>query len=210
MHPARLSSPLSFSVVLGALLLAACGGGVDDGGRAPAPSAGEEKKSPPDPSSTVTTPPGTSKPPTTTTGCPDPEAVIVASGGALKRPAGSALRLDLVYQGTEIGIRNATGMDRVLAPSDGPFKPGAGSGYWVETASAAGTLYQRLMRDPTILEAPAGPGGSDFTNSTIPQCQAKTLLADVPNDAAATEVRIYGSPYGTQDAAVLLGRFTLE
>jgi hypothetical protein len=32
----------------------------------------------------------------------------------------------------------------------------------------------------------------------------------VPNDPAAVELRVYGSPYGTMDPAIELARFTLK
>ena len=142
--------------------------------------------------------------------CPNPTSVLAASGGTITRPAGSALRLRLVYQGASIGVTNVRGVDMILAPNGGPYTPGGNSGYWFETRSATTTTYQRLFRDPTNQEAPGGPNGEPFMNSTIGRCVAKTFEADVPNNSAATEIVIYGSPYGTQDLAVELARFAIK
>jgi hypothetical protein len=142
------------------------------------------------------------------TPCPKPAPVQVPSGGTITRTSGSALRLQLVYQGASIGVTSARGVDMILAPADGPFAPGKVSGYWVESRSATAPLYQHLFRDPTVREAPGAGGG--FSNSTIDRCEPKIILADVPNDPAAVEIRVYGSPYGTVDAAIELARFNVK
>lgn len=154
----------------------------------------------------MTEPATTPKP--VTADCPDPANVIVANGETLARPSGGgALRLLLVYQGASLGIQNARGVDMVVAQADGPFADNAG--YWIETGTATSTLYTRLLLDPTVQEASGGPGGA-FSNSTVARCQAKSIRADVPNDPAATEIRVFGSPYGTQERAVLLARYALQ
>ncbi len=142
--------------------------------------------------------------------CANPTPVIVPRGGTITRPKGSALRLQLVYQGAAIGVTQVRGVDMVLAPSGGPFVPGKAGGYWVESRSSAALLYQVPFRDPTVREAPGAPGGGGFSNSTIDRCEPKIILADVPNDSSASELRVYGSPYGTVETAVELARFELK
>jgi hypothetical protein len=117
--------------------------------------------------------------------CANPTTVIAASGGSIARPVGSALRLQLVYQGSSIGITQVRGVDKVLSPADGPFTAGKVSGYWFETRSPTTTTYQRLFQDPTNLEAPGDPGGGGFMNFTIDRCTPKHFLADVPNDPSS-------------------------
>lgn len=142
--------------------------------------------------------------------CATPTNVLVASGGTIARPDGSALRLQLVYQGASIGVTNIVGVDKLLSPGGGPFTAGGTSGYWVEARSGTHATYQHLFRDPTNLEAPAGPGGQGFSNSTIDRCMPKSISADVPNSTLLTEIVIYGSPYGTQDVAIELARFAVK
>jgi hypothetical protein len=142
--------------------------------------------------------------------CSTPEIPAVFAGDAIPRPAsGSTLRFDFVYQGSAMGMRTVRGVDMTLSPSDGPFKAGYNSGYWADVVDATGAvIFTRLLQDPTVLEAP-GPN-SDFTNTTVDRCAAKTILLDTPNAGAASEIVFYGSPYGTQDAAVELARFSLK
>jgi len=142
--------------------------------------------------------------------CPVPTPVLVASGGTIARPTGSALRLELVYQGSSIGVTQVRGVDKILPGSNSPLVTSANSGYWFEARSGTSIVYQRGFRDPTNQEAPSGPNGEPFSNSTIDRCRAKSISADVPNNAAVTEIVVFGSPYGTQDAAVELARFGLK
>ena len=190
----------------------ACGGTTEGVPNTGTPDPGVPATSnPPASNPPVSDQPPTIHPPTTTTtgaDCPNPTSVLVGSGGTIARPTGSALRLQLVYQGSSIGVKQVRGVDMILPGGDGPFSDN--SGYWVETRSASKTTYQRLFRDPTIQEAPAGPGGSGFMNSTIDRCVAKTISADVPNDSSMNELIIFGSPYGTQDRAVELARFSIQ
>jgi hypothetical protein len=194
-----------------ATTLMACGGSTA-GSDGPSPGAGTptagDNRSPA--SSVTDAPKGASESTTSAGSCPTPATVLVPSGGVIARPAGSALRLQLVYQGTSIGVKEVRGVDMILAPADGPFAAGEVSGYWVESRSGATTTYQHLFRDPTVQEAPGAPDGSGFTNSTIERCTEKLILADVPNDGSATEILVFGSPYGTQDAAIELARFTIK
>lgn len=205
----RILSSLSAAVLLASVACFALGcGGVAER----APSDGTRD---PQPAATGTTPPVTAKPGETKPGdgpaCPTPAPVLVANGGTIVRPAGSALRLQLVYQGSSIGVSNVRGVDMILGPSGGPFAAGKGSGYWFETRSASGVVYQHLFQDPTRQEAPGDPSTSGgFSNSTLDRCVAKTILADVPNNASTTELIVYGSPYGTSDAAIELARFSLK
>jgi hypothetical protein len=141
--------------------------------------------------------------------CASPTQVSVGPGGSIARPIGSALRLALTYQGSDIGVTEARGVDMLLSKADGPFTPGAVAGYWVETRSAGATIYQHLVQDPTTIEA-VGAGGSGFTNLPVDRCAAKIILADVPNNPSITDIVIYGSPYGTNDGAVELGHFTIN
>lgn len=136
--------------------------------------------------------------------------LVTTNGGAIVRPVGSALRLQLVYQGSSIVVSNVRGVYIILASGDGPLLPTKVAGYWYETRSGTTTAYQHLFRDPTNQEgAPGGPNGQ-FSNSTIDRCVAKTILADVPNDPSTTEIVVYGSPYGTQDVALELARFAVR
>jgi hypothetical protein len=201
----------SSAVTLAVCFAIGCGGGVateaavKDSPRDPQAPTSQPSASAPSASSSASTKPGDAP-------CEKPAPVVVASGGTITRPTGSALRLQLVYQGAAIGVTQVRGVDMVLPPADGPFAAGKVSGYWVESRSATAPLYQHLFRDPTVREAPPppGPGGGGFSNSTIDRCEPKIILADVPNDPAATELRIYGSPYGTVEAAVELARFKLK
>jgi hypothetical protein len=143
--------------------------------------------------------------------CPSPTTVLVPSGGLIARSAGSVLRLRLVYQGSSMGLTDLRGADMVLPKDAGPFKPGEVAGYWVEVQSAAkATLYQRTFQDPTNQEGFPGPNGEGFSNSTIDRCVAKTFAVDVPNDADVRDVVIFGSPYGTNQGAVELARFSIK
>jgi hypothetical protein len=143
-------------------------------------------------------------------GCPNPPTgILVSAGGTLQpRPVGSALRLQLVYQGTALGITRAAGVDFMLPPSDGPFKAGTNAGYWFELQDGSGSaLYTRPLQDPTQLEG-AGPDGG-FVNATVPLCDAKAISVDVPNNPNGHAVVVFGSPYGTSMGAAELGRFQL-
>jgi hypothetical protein len=148
-------------------------------------------------------------PGTVGTTCATPTQVSVGPGGTIARPVGSVLRLQLTYQGSDIGVTQARGVDMLVSKGDGPFTPGAVAGYWVETRSAGATIYQHLLEDPTKIEA-VGAGGSGFTNLPVDRCVAKIILADVPNNPSITDIVIYGSPYGTNDGAVELGHFTIN
>ncbi len=144
--------------------------------------------------------------------CATPTRVLVAPNGLISRPDGSALRLQVVYQGSELGVTDVRGVDMILPPSDGPFKAGAVSGYWFETrrtGADTSPTYQHLFQDPTNQEAAPGPNGGGFGNSTLDRCTPKYISVDVPNNAGFTELAVFGSPYGTQDPAVELGRFSI-
>ena len=192
------------------ILAAACGGGVADGPGAPPSSAGSSGAARPDDG---TTSEGTTSPPEEASvggTCTAPASVLVRSGGSIARPAGSVLRFELVYQGDEIGVRALRGVDMIISGSDGPFTPGHHAGYWAETRDASGAaLFTRLLRDPTVLEAPGAPGGGGFSNHTIDRCEPKTIPVDVPSSASAQTLVIFGSPYGTSEGAAELARFTL-
>ena len=227
----RIVSLLMVSVVASAVPLLACGGataggdatgtGTGSGSTAsdPGPSAGKSGggvsgNDPRDPGNDL--PQVGIHPPTNGHGpgtigakCASPTKVSVGPGGTIGRPVGSALRLQLTYQGSDIGVTDARGVDMLLSKGDGPFTPGAVAGYWVETRSAGATIYQHLLQDPTTIEA-VGAGGSGFTNLPVDRCAAKIILADVPNSPSITDVVIFGSPYGTNDGAVELGHFTIN
>ena len=143
-------------------------------------------------------------------GCPNPPTgVLVNAGGTLvPRPIGSALRFQLVYQGTALGITRAAGVDFTLPPSDGPFKAGTSAGYWFELQDgSSNALYTRLLQDPTQVEGPSGDGG--FVHGVVPLCDAKEISIDVPNNPAGRALVVFGSPYGTSMSAAELGRFVL-
>jgi hypothetical protein len=219
----RIVSLLTVSVAVSAMSLAACGGATAGDGSGTGPGAGTATGPGPgsDPKPVTDPEPGDDPPvvhPPTTNGnppgsvgttCAMPTAVSVGAGGVIARPVGSALRLQLTYQGTEIGVNEARGVDMILPPADGPFTPGKIAGYWVEAHSGGATTYQHLFEDPTKLEA-VGAGGSGFTNLPVDRCTPKLILADLPNDPSTTELVIYGSPYGTNDGAVELGHFTIK
>ncbi len=136
---------------------------------------------------------------------------IVGPGGTIPRPTGSALRLELVYQGSAIAVREVRGVDMVIAPSVGPFEPGKNSGYWIELRDSSDRkLFTRLVRDPTRLEVPPPPDGGPFTNLLVPECTPKTILADLPNDPSATKIIVFGDGYvEPKSGARELGRFQL-
>ena len=218
----RIVSLLMVSVAASAMALAACGGATASDGSGTGPGPSTTTAGPGTSGGTVTDPkPGESDPPVVHppingggpgvvgATCATPTQVSVGPNGVIARPAGSALRLQLTYQGTEIGVNEARGVDMILPPADGPFTPGKIAGYWVEAHSGSTTTYQHLFEDPTKLEA-VGEGGNGFTNVPVDRCTAKLILADVPNDPSTTELVIYGSPYGTNDGAVELGHFTIK
>jgi hypothetical protein len=216
MHTRFLRDASPFLLLLAASIVIGCGGGTtgpDAAGlpsqsQTPGASSGAHGDDDAPASGTGASETGST---TTGTACPDPATVLVPSGGAITRPpSGSALRLQLVYQGSSIGVTDIRGVDMIIGPSDGPFVAGKVSGYWAETRTATATVYQHLFRDPTVREAPGAPGGGGFTSSTMERCAKKIILVDVPNDASAKELVIFGSPYGTQGAAVELARFTLK
>ena len=226
----RIVSLFLVSVAASALALVGCGGATtgSDGTGTPGPAStsgtgssgriGATAGSGDDPGNDLPQP-GTGTnlhPPTNGQGpgtvgatCASPTSVSVAPGGVIARPVGSALRLQLTYQGTDIGVTDARGVDMTLAPADGPFTPGKVAGYWVEARSGKTTTYQHLFEDPTTMEA-VGPGGEGFMNLPIDRCTPKLILADVPNDPSTTDLVIFGSPYGTNDGAVELGHFTIK
>lgn len=194
-----MRSPFLLSL---AFALAACGGA--SGGDSP-----EEPSTTEGPSASDSATPGASGP--VTTECPDASRALVTGDGTIARPAGSALRLSLVYQGSSIGVTEVRGVDMILRPSVGPFVPGTNAGYWAETRDARGAaLYTRLLQDPTRVEVAPAPGTKDWTNQSLPRCMAKRMELDVPNDANARSIVVFGSPYGTQDGAVEIGRFSIE
>jgi hypothetical protein len=218
----RIVSLLMVSVAVSAVLLVGCGGATagggstDESGAGTTTGPGRGTTTGNDPKPSVTDPPvvhppivNGNAPGTVGTTCAMPTLVSVGAGGVIARPVGSALRLQLTYQGTEIGVNEARGVDMILSPADGPFTPGKVAGYWVEARSGTATTYQHLFEDPTKLEA-VGAGGSGFTNVPVDRCAAKLILADVPNDPTTTDLVIYGSPYGTSDGAVELGHFTIK
>jgi hypothetical protein len=197
--------------------LVACGGattGTGDGtGAGTGTTAGNGDTTKPPVTTDVPSlgdPPTAPKPGLVGEACASPTSVLVPSGGTIVRPAGSALRLQLVYQGSAIGITTVRGVDMILGPPSGPYTPGEVAAYWVETRSANATTYQHWLVDPTVQEAIGGPNGEGFSNSTIPQCTPKYIQADVPNDGSTTDLVVYGSPYGTNDGAVELARFTVK
>lgn len=142
--------------------------------------------------------------------CPSPTEVTVASGGVIARPTGSVLRLQLAYQGDSIGVTSARGVDMIIQPTSGPFTPGVIAGYWLEARSGTTTTYQDSFQDPTVQEGFGGSSSGGFSNSTIERCRTKTFEAVVPNDASTSELVVYGSPYGTNDGAIELARFTVK
>src|SRR5688500_185574 len=105
-------------------LFLACGG-VADPNPNPSATAGsnEKEKESTDRGGSVSSTPTTTGGPVTTE-CANAESVIVKSGETITRPSGSALRLELVYQGSSIGVRKVRGVDMILQKSDGPFTPG--------------------------------------------------------------------------------------
>ena len=194
------------------LVTVGCGGSVAEpgpatGGGGPTTTTGGGKPS----GGTADTPATATATATSTAQCANAEPVLVPNGGTLVRPpTGSVLRLELVYQGDAIGILDARDVDMVISPSDGPFTAGANSGYWAEVRDASGAAsFTRLFQDPTNIEGP-GPGPGDLVNATIDRCTAKLILLSVPNDASATSLVVFGSPYGTEGAASELARFTLR
>ncbi len=192
------------------LLLAcvACGGNAESTAPTTPPATGEEPKAPDSET------PGNTESTGNTGGtvgseCANAESVLVKSGETITRPTGSVMRLELIYQGTSIGVRKVRGVDMIIKPSAGPFAAGTNTGYWADVVDASGAvMYTQLVRDPTRVEAPPSPGGNDWKNATVAQCNPKTILVDIPNEAGT--LVIYGPPYGTQNASSELARFTMK
>jgi hypothetical protein len=186
--------------------VAACGGAIAQAGTGDPAVAPD----PTNPGGSNGNPPSSDPPPKSSDepglggdSCPYPTRVLVASGGTIARPAGSALRLELVYQGWSIGVTSVRGVDGTLPPPSGPFTAGQVAGYWIETRSGATTTYQHAFRDPTLDADPGGFG------TALPLCSPKSILAELPNDGT-TEVIVYGSSYGSDDVAEELARFTVK
>lgn len=143
-------------------------------------------------------------------GCATPVAgVVVAPGGAIPPPTGHvAMQLTFVYQGASVYITRVGARDVAPVGDSTRPQPGVNSGYWVSVHDASdAVLFTQSFFDPTVQEGFGGDGG--FSNSTLPVCDPKSFIVDVPNDAAARAVVVYGSPYGTQNVATEIGRFTL-
>jgi hypothetical protein len=192
------------------MAVAACGGATVATGGEPAatgattPPGGDDGVPPP------SAPPSTTAPGPGLGGesCLYPTLVLVASGGTIARAAGPTLRLELVYQGSSIGVTRVRGLDRGIPPSSGPFTVGEVAGYWVEARSGTTTTYQQYVQDPTVAEGLGGPSGAGST-ATLPVCEPKPIIAELPNEGT-TEVIVYGSPYGTNAPAGELARFTVK
>lgn len=112
------------------------------------------------------------------------------------------------------------------------FEEGKTSGFWVELRSKNGTLlYQRSYFDPlgTHLEAPGAPrpappppeldsgfrdpAPTDAGFQNIPVCprDGAELFVEIPNDPAATELRLYSDPLsGPPSTASLVGWFKVN
>ncbi len=148
-------------------------------------------------------------------GCANPAAVIVRSGENLGPPlTHTSLRLDMVYQGTSMGITGFEDSDSIVPASDAPLVVGTTTGFWAEVQSVggadAGTVeFTRLFQDPTRVEAPANPDGGGFVNGTLPVCNAKPFSITIPGTNKQRYVVIYGPPYGTNQPSVELARFGL-
>ncbi len=183
--------PLAFVLVVP--LLVACGGTPEPSAAPPAAPTATPRTAPPAPAA-----------------CAEPASVLARDGEHVVRPKGSALRFQLVYQGSSIGVSVLRGVDMVLGPSDGSFEPGKNSGWWAELRSASGAkIYTTLLRDPTIVEGP-GPGGT-LVNATLDPCAQKILLVDVPNDPAGVALVIFGSPDSAHGAPTReLARFAIR
>lgn len=140
--------------------------------------------------------------------CPKPTNALVTAGGLIVLFGGSALSLQLTYQGSAIGVTEVRTVDKTLVPSVGPFAAGTDAGYWADVLdrSTGARLYTQSLQDPTHIE---GIGEDGFSQILVDKCQPKLLLLDIPHSAPSTIV-IYGSPYGTSDAAVELARFQVS
>jgi hypothetical protein len=205
----RIVSLLSIGLAASAMAVAGCGGATST----PGGDGTGDARQPGQPGASTDSPAtGSSSTGKQVVGasCAKPTPVIVASGGVIARPTGSVMRLQLVYQGTSIGVTDVRGVDMILPRADGPFVPGKVAGYWFETRDGSSTTYQHLFQDPTSLEAPGAPGGGGFAQVPVDRCSPKLILADLPSSPSATELIVYGSPYGTSDGAVELARFTLK
>lgn len=139
--------------------------------------------------------------------CESPTPTTVASGDAFDRPAGPIVRLQVVYQGSTMGIQSIAGVDMAIAPSDGPLEAGKNGGHWfVVVDQAQQPLYTRLFNDPSLKETVPGRNPAELR----PICDPKFLMMDFPNNPSATAVIVFGSPYGTQEAAEEIARFTIH
>ncbi len=175
-------------------------------------------KSGPDQTATGTPParpdasiPPTAKPSSDAGACAtdtSPPPRVLPGGTISPRPAGTVLRFNLTYRGESVAVRTLNGVDMVLGPSDGPFVGGQNSGYWVELQDSSGhPRFTRLFYDPTLQESP-GPNGG-FINGQIPECTAKSISVDLPNDPRGTKIVIFGTGYPGTAAAHELGHFDL-
>jgi len=93
------------------------------------------------------------------------------------------------------------------------FEEGKTSGFWIELRSSEGKLlFQRGAFDPlgTRLEAPAGPDAGFLNTQVCPKSGTEFFL-EVPNDPAATEMRLYSDPLsGSSNGAALVGWFAIR
>src|SRR5688572_9733667 len=121
---------MRFSLLL-LLACVACGGVASPENPSPTPTGtNSETPKAPDPN----TPPSNTESTggTITTECANAESVLVKSGETITRPTGSVMRLELVYQGSAVGVRKVRGVDMILSPSAGPFSAGKHTGYWAD------------------------------------------------------------------------------
>src|SRR4051812_26995358 len=99
-----MRTSLSLLSLASFVFLAACGGVA----ASESSHGGSSGTTTPPPATTSGPPPPAVTPPAST--CANPEVPEVNQGGAIPPPPRSVLRLDLVYQGTTIGVRGFRGV----------------------------------------------------------------------------------------------------
>lgn len=135
-------------------------------------------------------------------------AATPAGATLTPRPVGSIVSLVVAVQGPRVLVVNAIGVRGPAEASDPPAKAGFNSGYRFELRDANdAVLYTRFVRDPSILEGPAGGGG--LLNATLSWCDEKVMQVQLPNDPKARSIVLFASADGTRKPASELARFGL-
>ena len=143
--------------------------------------------------------------------CPLRTPVLAKSGGEVTLPNAAAMRFELVYKGHNLGVRVIKPIEATSATGDGPFTPAKTTGYWVELRDASNRiLFTRKIVDPSHAETPRESESDPQRRVALEMCAPKAIFFELPQVSGATQLVMFGSPYGTDSPAEEIGRFTLR